>query len=819
MKTFSITRKIRGRRAVGGRPAGTPLLPFANGWVRYAHRIVAIIGLCGTALLVAAGYERQAGMALVMLGIYAMGSLWRTAATILSIVLLVFAPTIAGIALTVPVLSGLVAASATEFVVHRRVPPRGFAIAGFALAGWLFVVLLFSQAPEQGLDSRFSNTTVVALGVVLAILATRGLHALSLVRATLIITSVVGWIVTFTPAEEAYAGRHGGLGLNPNYVGLMISVGIVLAVGLALRHERKIAYLCAPGLLLGMAFSQSRGAVLAVAVGLVILLLTQSGLLQRSRARLITVASLVAAAGTFALFSVLRAGTWAEQSNEQRWGAISLAIELSFSHPLVGVGWQGFPQYSASDPTLQRLMNTHNDYLRVSAEGGLIAIVLFLIFLALAFRRPTTLIRRMLLGVCATWMTGLLFMNALGTPAVSLVPLLLLGILAGSQSSQPPAVANLLGKKPRVTPRRVVLCVGQLGRGGTERQVVLLAQGLVAQKIDVHVITLRSGALLNDVVNAGARSTVLNLYPEGFRFRGLPMLVSTWRLFRILRRERPDVVHGFLLHSYLLSSIVARLAGVPVNITGRRSLGELTGRGILFSTAVRVSNWGVDAVVANARAVADDTFRAERSARDKIVIIFNAVPALPARDQTPSSEERALILVNVANLKPVKGQTDLIRAAAILAEEGIRVEVHIVGAGPEALALTELGQKLSVDLSLVGASNDVPKILRNSDIYVHSSTAEGMSNAIMEAMAVALPVVATDVGGASELLDGCGVLVPPADPQAMAVALGRLARNPQGASDMGEAARVRALAEFSEAALVKKHLNLYGGLLEQKCAE
>lgn len=819
MRVIPRSQRPHAQGTDGQASHGTPTAHLAGSAIRSIRPVVTTVGAAGTVALAVLGYGGQAWLGLVMVLTYVVAVRWRTAAMALAIPVLTLIPTVGHVALTVPVLAGLAAASLTDLVVRRKAPPRGFTYAGLATVVWFAVVLFFTSANAEATGSQAATTVIVCLEVLLAVVTARGVSGLALVRSSVVTASLVGLIVALTPGEKVYAWRHGGVGLNPNYAGLILAVGIVLAVGLALQHERRIAYACAPGLIAGTVMSQSRGAMVALAVGLALVVLSHVGPPRTARSRIIAGAVAIIVGGSFTLFTILRAGTWAQQSDDQRWGGLGLALKLTFSHPLVGIGWLNFPQFARSDLAVDRLMNTHNDYLRLAAEGGLIAIALWLLFVGSGLRRPTTPLQKTLLGAVVAWATGLLFVNGLATPAVSLAPLLLLGSLAGSRSQLPGAVASLISRTPSTLPRRVVLCVGQLGLGGTERQVVLLAKGLVRKGIDVHVITLRGGARLQDVLDAGARSTVLNDFPEGYRPRGVPMLVSSWRLFRILRREHPDVVHGFLLHTYLLGSIVAKLAEVPVIVTGRRSLGELTGRARVLHLATRLSNSITDAVVANARAVAEASIRAENVPSGKVVTIHNAVPALAPRDATTSPRDAELMVVNVANLKLIKGQAHIIEAAAMLAGDGVRARVRMVGEGPERPVLAQLAETLGVDLELVGHSNDVSRILRSADVYVHASTKEGMSNSIMEAMAVGLPIVATDVGGASELLGDCGTLVRPSDSAALAEALGTIARHRVEADAMGAAARRRVQEGFSETALVTRHLNVYGGLLEEKCAE
>ena len=127
-------------------------------------------------------------------------------------------------------------------------------------------------------------------------------------------------------------------------------------------------------------------------------------------------------------------------------------------------------------------------------------------------------------------------------------------------------------------------------------------------------------------------------------------------------------------------------------------------------------------------------------------------------------------------------------------------------------AIREFGLHGRVDL--VGSRLDVPELLRAMDVFVLPSLAEGISNTILEAMASGLPVVATEVGGNADLVtrEVSGLLVPAAEPGAMAAALLRLARDPARAAAMGDAGRVRVERDFSMRAMVARYQGLYDTL-------
>jgi glycosyltransferase involved in cell wall biosynthesis len=144
----------------------------------------------------------------------------------------------------------------------------------------------------------------------------------------------------------------------------------------------------------------------------------------------------------------------------------------------------------------------------------------------------------------------------------------------------------------------------------------------------------------------------------------------------------------------------------------------------------------------------------------------------------------------------------------------------MVGEGPLQSELEARAGSLGLAdrVTLTGGRTDVPDMLAAFDVFVLSSVSEGLSNVIQEAMAMGLPVVATEVGGAAELVerDATGLLVPPSNAPAMAEALLRLGRDPVLRERMGQAGRARAEREFTLDAMVHAYEELYVTLASRR---
>jgi glycosyltransferase involved in cell wall biosynthesis len=371
-------------------------------------------------------------------------------------------------------------------------------------------------------------------------------------------------------------------------------------------------------------------------------------------------------------------------------------------------------------------------------------------------------------------------------------------------------------------PVRVCLLIGQLGLGGTEKQVVLLARGLSARGVDVHVLVMFEGGPRESALDeAGVPVTHLGFVPTTAGARMLPANLAAFaRLVRLLRRLRPDVLHAFLFHSYVTAAPAARLARVRVLVAGRRSLGDFKrGRRVLL-TVERLATRMTDLLIANAEAVAQDTWRQERVRPHKITTVYNGLPESAFEPAPPARLDTAApVVLCVANLKPDKGHRFLLDAVARLRDEDLPCTLALVGDGPERPALEQRAAELGVDVRFLGTRTDIEPLLARAQVVALPSLHEGMSNAVMEAMAAGRPVVATDVGGTAELLRDRGVLVPPSDGAALADGLGRVRRDPALAERVAARGRDWSLRHLHVDAMVDRHVHIYRELLERRCAE
>ncbi len=334
---------------------------------------------------------------------------------------------------------------------------------------------------------------------------------------------------------------------------------------------------------------------------------------------------------------------------------------------------------------------------------------------------------------------------------------------------------------------KIAIVIGSLDRGGSERQVVEFVRATHPRHAECVVICLGAeGVLAPRVRETGARVLAMGIdRPRSAR--------EVYALARRLRRERPDVVYAFLFWGYTLAlPLAALVAPGALRVAARRSLpGADVPRRRAF-TALRVlADASAHAVIANSVAVHDAWCARAPRLRERLHVVPNGIE-LPA--DGPGAQRAAgapVSIVCVANLIHYKGHDVLVEAAARIG--GDRPwRLSLVGEGPQRSSIERAVERLGLGdrVRLLGLRADVDAILRDADIAVLASRTEGLPNAVMEAMARGLPVVATDVGGVAELLgSGAGTIVAVDDPDALARALRALVEAPDLRRRQGEEGR------------------------------
>lgn len=303
---------------------------------------------------------------------------------------------------------------------------------------------------------------------------------------------------------------------------------------------------------------------------------------------------------------------------------------------------------------------------------------------------------------------------------------------------------------------------------------------------------------------------------------------TTYELFLIYFKEKPDLVHQVAMKPVVYGSIAAKLAGVKAIVNAMAGLGY-----IFIAKGIRGTGL---------RLFMSSLFRLAFSHRACRVIFQNPEDQQLFIDQKIITKEKAVVIrgsgVNVHLFSPTppvagdpvviftsrmlwdKGVNELVEAARLLKLRKVKCQVVLVGKpdpdNPASIPLETLnGWNREGVITWLGYREDVPELLRQSHVAVLPSYREGLPKSLLEAAAVGLPLVATDVPGCREVVrHGVnGFLVPPRDPDKLVEALTKLLEDKYLRMKMGKASREIAMSEFSEELVIRETLKLYDSLL------
>jgi glycosyltransferase involved in cell wall biosynthesis len=282
-------------------------------------------------------------------------------------------------------------------------------------------------------------------------------------------------------------------------------------------------------------------------------------------------------------------------------------------------------------------------------------------------------------------------------------------------------------------------------------------------------------------------------------------------LVLLMRRRRPHIVHASSSKAGVLGRVAAWLTRVPIRLFtahGWAFNAYAGARSRLYELAERIVRPLATLTICVSESERDAGLAARTCEAERAVVIRTGIDATAFAVARPGEGTPAIVAVG--RLRAPKDPVSLVRALALLRGP---FRATLVGSGPDEDALEdELSRAgLTGSVLLAGERDDVPEILASSAIFVLSSRAEALPVSVLEAMAAGLPVVATRVGGVPEVVvDGeTGLLVPPGDPPALAVALQRLLDEPELRARLGTAGRARVEEQFGLDSFLESHLDLY----------
>lgn len=329
-----------------------------------------------------------------------------------------------------------------------------------------------------------------------------------------------------------------------------------------------------------------------------------------------------------------------------------------------------------------------------------------------------------------------------------------------------------------VTPLHIVHIISGLGQGGAE--TVLHRLLTAPMQGDRHeVISMGTEGVFGPRLRAaGIPVHTLGMgSPQG-------LLKGLWRLFRLLRERKPDVVQTWMYHADLIGGVVARLAGIKAVSWGIRNSGADLHRSSRSAKAIawlcaRLSGV-VPAVIVSCAQNAADRHRQWGYRADRMLVIPNGYDlsrwqpddgARRAARQEWGVPDDAVVIGSVARWNPLKDHENLLAAFALSRQRNPRLRCVLIGHEMEAanrrLAALLDRYALHDSVILLGKRDDVPVLMNGLDVHVLSSRAEGFPNVVAEAMAAGIACVVTDVGDAAMMVDDTGWVAPPRNPAAL----------------------------------------------------
>ncbi|HBF33393.1 TPA: hypothetical protein DDW35_02395 [Candidatus Sumerlaeota bacterium] len=345
-------------------------------------------------------------------------------------------------------------------------------------------------------------------------------------------------------------------------------------------------------------------------------------------------------------------------------------------------------------------------------------------------------------------------------------------------------------------PLNVLRVITWLPVGGIERKIAAVLPRLDRNLFNPRVVCLRErGPLADDLEASGVPVDVCP-----FKSRLSPS--GIWRLAGLMKQHKIDIVHAHMYRSNTPATVAAKLAGVPVVIAHVHNVNTWETRRQLMMDRF-LSRWRQVMVGVSDR-VRQDIVNQLHLPSDKTRTLYNGVDIERFQDnslrapmrKTLGIADNELVIINHGRLVSQKNPQVFIRVAEEIAKTRQNVRILIAGDGGLREELEKIAAQKSVadKIQFLGKRDDIPELLQAADLYMMASFKEGFSNALIEAMAAGLPVVATDVGGNAEAVEQgkSGVIVPPHDDDAFVAAVARLVDNADERARLSEGARTRA---------------------------
>lgn len=346
-----------------------------------------------------------------------------------------------------------------------------------------------------------------------------------------------------------------------------------------------------------------------------------------------------------------------------------------------------------------------------------------------------------------------------------------------------------------------------LNIGGLERVVVNLVKGFQSSPYRCVVCCLEEGGPFASEIRSMGVDVKVFAKRDGIDWR------CVRRLAKYFRDEDVRIVHTHNAASHFHGVAAAVAGGVRARVHTKHGRDYPDDRRKVLLN--RLLSWGTDEIVTVSDDARDVVVQVEKVNPRKVRRIWNGVDTELYRP--PDRIVAEPVIGTVARLSPEKDQRTLLTAFKLVRAELPDARLVLVGDGSEAADLARMARDLGISdqVDFLGPRSDVSEILHTFSVFTLTSTTEGISMTVLEAMAAGLPIVATDVGGNREIVapPACGLIVPPGDPEALSRAYLELLADAQRRGQIGRNARRRAVEHFSLNQMIAEYAKVYSDVL------
>lgn len=332
--------------------------------------------------------------------------------------------------------------------------------------------------------------------------------------------------------------------------------------------------------------------------------------------------------------------------------------------------------------------------------------------------------------------------------------------------------------------------------GGTEKMILAFVKNCSGDFQNTVVTLKGNGPLLEEALKYNACCLSLNLKK--------PLDIwKSFKLYKILKEQKPDILHTYLFHSNIAGKIIGKSAGIKHIICGQRNIDSW--RKWYHILIDRFTSSFSEAVISNTKAGKKRLIEKEKLSPHKITVIYNGIN----EPDTPHSlikkglkiDKNAKLLLNIGSFFEKKGHSILIRSFAEILKKNKNLHLILAGEGPLRSEMKSLATELSIkdNIHFLGFRKDIFELLSSSILFILPSLWEGMPNVVLEAMSQGIPVIASSVGGVPEIIEDNidGFLIPPNDPKELTKKILYALDNPEHCKEISLKAQEKVKTKFS----------------------